>query len=477
MPRQIEVNLPEKIGRIFESKTTASGKRVRYRVAYGGRGSGKSIAFARMLLVEMLQHGGKYLCCRELQKSIKTSVHSLLAAEIVKLGLESQFDVGKEYLRTKDGKSEVLFFGLRSNAEEIKSTHGARICWVEEAQAVSQFSWDMLIPTIREEGSEIWASFNPQDELDPVYEMFVTNKRANAEVCDINYIDNPWFPQVLEDERVECQLNSPDKYGWIWLGKLYVNVNAAVYGKWIEKAKDQGRLRKSLYDPTLPVFTGWDLGYSDDTAIWWFQVAGNELRLIDYYENNRQDMRHYCEQLYGREIAEEDCVYGPNGRILSFKLGKPIAGIEHRASYVYQDHYVPHDAANKLLAAGGRSIVDQLYELGVKAKVVAATSQQNQIAAGRSAIDIAWFDEDACKQGIRCLKKYAFKEREGDKGYSEDPVHDVYSHGADGFEVVAQVWKSAKVSETPPAPRFLKDMTVNEVFYGDLGNSNGIDRI
>lgn len=188
-------------------------------------------------------------------------------------------------------------------------------------------------------------------------------------------------------------------------------------------------------------------------------------------------MRHYCEQLYGREIKEEDCVYGPNGKILSFQLGKPIEGIERRINYKYEDHYVPHDAANKLLAAGGRSIVDQLYELGIKAKVVAATSQQNQIAAGRSAIEKAWFDEDTTKQGIRCLKKYAFKEREGDKGYSEDPVHDVYSHGADGFEVVAQVWRSAKVTEAPPKLKFLQDMTVNEIFYGTSENSIGIDRI
>lgn len=468
---ELRVQIPEKIGKIFEPK-----ENIRYRVAYGGRGSGKSIAFARMILLEALNTPAKYLCCRELQKSIKTSVHSLLAAEIKNMGLEAYFDVGKEYLRTKDESSEFLFFGLRSNAEEIKSTHGIRIAWIEEAQAVSQFSLDMLIPTIREEASEIWATFNPQDELDPVYEMFVTDPRRKSAICEVNYDENPWFPQVLEDERQECLEKSPEKYNWIWKGQLYVNVNAAVYGKWIEKAKSEGRFKEGIYDPSLPVYTAWDLGYSDDTAIWWFQVAGNEVRAIDYYENNRQDMRHYAEQLYGREIPEEDIEYGPNGKVLSYNLGKPLEGLERRIGYQYGDNFVPHDAANKLLQAGGRSVVDQLHEFGIKSRIVEATSQQNQIAAGRGAIDRAWFDPVHCKQGIRCLKKYAFEERDGERGYSTTPKHDVYSHGADGWEILARIWKSAKIDTLPPKPRFLNEMTVDEIFFGATP-SNGISRI
>lgn len=465
----MKIQIPEKFGGIFEQKN------VRYRVAYGGRGSGKSITFARMILLEALKQEGKYLCCRELQKSIKTSLHSLLAAEIKAMGMEKYFDVGKEYLRTADGLSEFLFFGLRSNAEEIKSTHGVRICWVEEAQAVSQFSLDMLIPTIREDYSEIWFTFNPMDELDPVYEMFVTKPRRKSAICEINYNDNPWFPQVLEDERLECLETSPEKYKWIWEGQLYVNVEAAVYGKWMENARNAGRIKHDIFDQSLPVFTGWDLGYSDDTAIWWFQVAGNELRLIDYYENNRQDMRHYAEQLYGREII--NVKYGENGKILSYELGAVLPNLKRRTLYKYQDHYVPHDAANKLLQAGGRSVVDQLHELGIKSKIVHATSQQNQIAAARSAIDLAWFDVEFCKQGIRCLKKYEFEDRGDDRGYSQTPKHDVYSHGADGFEVVAQIWKSAKMEAKTPAPRFLHEITADELFYGDGLSENGIDRI
>jgi len=387
------------------------------------------------------------------------------------MGLSDLFDVGKEYLRTADGSSEFLFFGLRSNAEEIKSTHGVRICWVEEAQAVSQFSWDMLIPTIRENGSEIWATFNPQDELDPIYIMSITKPRANMVVAEINYEDNPWFPSVLEEERLECLKNSPDKYDWIWRGKLYVNVNSSVYGKWIEKARKEGRILNGIYDPSLPVFTAWDLGYSDDTAIWWFQVAGNEVRLIDYYANHRQDMRHYAEQIYGREIV--NVVYGENGKVISYSLGAIIC--ERRTNYKYGNTYVPHDAANKLLQAGGRSVVDQLFEFGIKAYSIPATSQQNQISGARATIDLAWFDEENCSEGIRCLKKYEFAEKD-DGTYSHAPKHDGYSHGADAFEVIAQVWKSAKMDAPPQRPRFLNEMTIEELF-NDRQTKSGVSRL
>lgn len=467
-----EVEIPEKIGEIF-----APVDNVRYRVAYGGRGSAKSISFARMMLLAALQQAGVYLCCRELQKSIKTSVHSLLVAEIKNMGMEDLFDWGAEYLRTADGNSTFLFFGLRSNSEEIKSTHGVKICWVEEAQAVSQFSLDMLLPTVREEKSEIWFTFNPQDELDPVYEMFVNNPRLKSIVSEVNYNDNPWFPSVLEDERLECLRSSPEKYDWIWRGKLYVNVEASVYGKWMEKAKDAKRIISGIYDPTLPVYTAWDLGYSDETAIWWFQVAGNEPRLIDFYENNRQDMRHYSEQIYGREIPEDKCVFGANGKVISFELGNNIEGLEHRLAYRYAEHFTPHDAANKLLQAGGRSIIMQLFEFGIKAKVVAATIQQNQISAARALIDLAWFDADKCKAGIRNLKKYEFSLKDGEGGYSKEPKHDIYSHAADALEIIGQVWKSSVISSEAQKPKFLEDLTAKDVFFPKFTSKRADERI
>ena len=456
----LKVQIHEKIGVIFQDPSTP------YRGAFGGRGSAKTISFAKMSIKDMISLEGepwKFLCGRELQKSLKDSVFSVIASQIEEMRVTEHFDMGREYIRAKNG-NEYLFYGLRTNIAEVKGLHGVRRTWLEEAQKVSQSSLNYLIPTVMRDfpDCELWASWNPDEEEDPIQQMFVDHADETFSVCKINYYDNPWFPESLDKVRLRDLKNNPEQYGWIWEGNFNVNNNAAVYGKWIEKAKSDGRFREGIYDPSLPVFTAWDLGYSDDTAIWWFQVAGNEIRVIDYYENNRQDMRHYAEQIYGREII--DIEYGENGKVLSYKLGPVLPDLERRTKYTYGDNFVPHDAANKLLQAGGRSVVDQLHELGIKSRIVEATSQQNQISAGRAAIDLAWFDPVLCKQGIRCLKKYSFEERDGERGYSTTPKHDVYSHGADSWEVLARVWKSAKVVVQPSPPRFLNEMTIDELF-------------
>lgn len=467
----LRVQIPEKLGEIFTGEAD-------YRGAYGGRGASKTIGFAKMANLEMMSlYEGKpwkFLCGRELQKSLKDSVHSVIASQIQEMGLYDYFDVGREYIRHKNG-NEFLFYGLRTNIAEIKSLHGVRRTWLEEAQKVSKQSLDYLVPTVMRDfpDCEIWASWNPEEEDDPIQKMMVKHADSRTKCVKINWYDNPWFPDSLNKVRLRDKKNNPDQYGWIWEGNFNVNNDAAVYAKWMEKARQAGRIRKGVYDPSLPVFTGWDIGYDDDTAIWWFQVAGNEVRLIDYYANHRQDIRHYAEQLWGREIPEDQIEYGPNGKILSYKLGKVIC--ERRVKYNYDMHYVPHDAVNKLLQAGGRSMVEQLFEFGIKAKPVSATSQQNQISAARATIDLSWFDEEYCEEGIRCLRKHSFHQRDNGT-YGSKPDHDDgYSHGCDGFEVISQIWKTAKIAAPPPKPRFLHEMTVDEIF--NATPSGGTSRI
>lgn len=470
---ELRIQIPKKIGAIFQNPEKV------YRGAYGGRGSAKTISFAKQSIADMIgisDKPWKFLCGRELQKSLKDSVFSVIQSQVEELRVTDLFDMGKEYIRCKNG-NEYLFYGLRTNIAEVKGLHGVRRTWLEEAQKVSQSSLDYLIPTVMRDfpDCELWASWNPDDEEDPIHQMYLEQADDSFSVAKVNWYDNPWFPESLDKVRLRDQKNKPHQYGWIWEGNFNVNNDASVYGKWIEKAKEQGRMRSNLFDPSLPVFTAWDLGYSDDTAIWWFQVAGNEVRLIDYYDANRQDMRHYSEQLYGRKIPEEKITYGANGKVIKFELGDDIPEISYRKGYKYGGHYVPHDAANKLLQAGGRSIVHQLFELGIKANVVPATSQENQYAGARATIDLSWFDVERCKAGIRCLKKYAFEEKDGG-GFSKVPKHDEYSHGADAYEVIAQCWKSAKIEAAPAAPRFLEQMTVNELFYGEENYGND-DRI
>jgi len=427
-----------------------------------------------MAIIKAMTEPHPILCCRELQNSIKDSVHSLLVEQIQKMGVSHMFEIGESFIRCPSTGAFFLFKGLRTNAAEIKSMNGIKYAWVEEAQSVSQKSLEYLLPTIRVDDSEIWFSWNPLDELDPVHDMLVTNLPENAIVEKINYYDNPFFPNVLEEERQRVLKYQPQRYEWIWEGNFNTNTDGAVYGKWIAAMEREGRIKQNIYDPSLPVMTAWDLGYSDDTAIWWFQVAGNEVRLIDYYENNREGIKHYAEQIYGREIT--GVIYGENGAVMSFNLGKPIDGAGHRQTYRYSDHYVPHDAANKLMQAGGRSVVNQLHELGVKSRVVAATSQQNQIEAARLTLGNCWADPVMCKDGIRALRKYQFLFDEQRNRYLDKPDHDSFSHANDAFEVIAQVWKSPKKPEEKRKLKPLNEMTFNDII-AQTSHNTGYDRI
>jgi phage terminase large subunit len=480
MTAQINVQLPAKLAPVFTTPNKD------YRGARGGRGGAKTIAFANMAIIEIMkpleQTGGKpwrFLCGRELQKSLKDSVFSVIASQIIELGAQDAFEVGKEYIRCKNG-NEFLFYGLKSNIAEVKGLHGVRRTWLEEAQVVSQSSLTYLIPTVMRDfpDCEIWATWNNEDEDDPIYKLMVTDADERVICVEINYYDNPWFPESLNRVRLKDKKNNPERYEWIWEGKFNTNALGAVYAEWIHNAESAGRiLSGGIFDPELPVYTAWDLGYKDFTAIWWFQICHDEVRLIDFYQAQTKDILHYAEQLYGCSIPEDKIKFGLNGKIISFELGSPIEEIKRRMSYKYAMHYLPHDGANKLLQAGGRSTVQQLHELGIKSRIVAATSQQNQIDATRALIKRCWYDKTTCADGIRSMKKYSFKFNEGANKWSDEPDHDAggYSHGCDAHEIIAQVWKSAIIPKSEEKPRFLHQMTINELFEGN--KSTGVERI
>jgi len=200
----------------------------RYKVAFGGRGSSKSWAFARRLLIQALEKQGRILCCRELQISIKDSVYTLLVNQIEMLGLASYFDIGASVIRARDTGTDFLFKGLRSNSSEIKSTEGITCCWVEEAQGVSEESWKYLTPTIRAEGSEIWLTLNPILETDPTYRRFIANPMPNSIVQRVNWQDNPWFPGVLREEMEHQRATDYDAYLHIWEGQCVLHTEAQV---------------------------------------------------------------------------------------------------------------------------------------------------------------------------------------------------------------------------------------------------------
>jgi len=238
----------------------------RYKVAYGGRGSGKSWSFARALILQGASKTLRILCAREVQKSIKQSVHQLLSDQIQALGLGSFYEVLESEIRGKNG-TQISFAGLATNTvESIKSFEGVDIVWVEEAQTVSKRSWDILIPTIRKESSEIWVTFNPDIDTDDTYQRFVINAPDNAHVVKVNWSDNPWFPSVLNDERLHCKLTNPD-YNNIWEGDCKAAVDGAIYANEIREAQENGRITTVPYDPMLKVHVVMDLGWNDSMSV------------------------------------------------------------------------------------------------------------------------------------------------------------------------------------------------------------------
>lgn len=242
---------------IIEKMLFLINERKRYKVLYGGRGSGKSWGIARTLILLAMRNKIRVLCTRQFQSSISMSVHKLLRDSINCLGLSTYFKVTRESISCVNG-SEFYFKGIQNNIDEIKSIEGIDICWVEEAQNVSKESWEVLCPTIRKENSEIWVSFNPKLESDETYQRFVIHPSEDCISVLVNYEDNPWFPDVLRKEMEYCRKVNVSDYEYIWLGKPQVNTDAQVF---------KGRYEIQEFadvDLTTRFFHGADWGFAQD---------------------------------------------------------------------------------------------------------------------------------------------------------------------------------------------------------------------
>jgi phage terminase large subunit len=225
---EVAVEIPEALGFLFEPPLGA----VRYRGAYGGRGSAKSWSIARALLIKGAEAPLRILCARQYQSSIRDSVHKLLEDQVPAIGLDGFYTVTLTSILGENG-TEFIFKGIQRDIEEIKSTEGVDICWVEEAQSVSEEAWRILIPTIRKEGSEIWVSFNPVLSTDPTYRRFAEDPPAGSIVRKVNFPENPFFPEVLRQEEQELLRRDPEAHANVWLGEPWHRSDAEVLaGKW-----------------------------------------------------------------------------------------------------------------------------------------------------------------------------------------------------------------------------------------------------
>lgn len=393
----------------------------RFKVFYGGRGGGKSVAAAYALLIMGATRPIRVLCTRELQTSIQDSVHRLLADVIKNNKLDGIYEVLQTTIRHRTNGTEFLFKGLKHNISEIKGFEGVDYVWCEEAENISDRSWEVLIPTIRKENSEIWVFFNPRNLTDPTYQRFIVNKREDSIVRKVSWRDNPFFPDTLKKEMEHLKQNDIDGYNHVYEGELDTRRSGAVYAKLIDKARAEGRITRVPYDPSCEVFTAWDLGWSDSTAIWWGQIIGREVRVIDYYENSGEDLGHYATMI----------------------KSKPY-------NYAAKGHYLPHDANAGNIRGDTASV--QLSRLGVQNTVLQISSVEGGIEAVRQLLPICVFDQDKTKEGLFAIENYSYEWDEERKIFKNKPKHDWSSNGADALRYLAHAIGQRKGSMSNGKP-------------------------
>lgn len=403
----------------------------RYQGAWGGRGSGKSHFFAEQLIEQcLLQKGTRAVSIREVQKTLKESSKRLIEDKLqaFKLGEADGFKVFNEVIQTP-GDGLISFQGMQDhNAESIKSLEGYRIAWVEEAQSLSHRSLSLLKPTIREEGSQLWFSWNPRRKSDAV-DMMLRNGDlpTGAVVVQANWRDNPMFPKVLEQERQDCLRLTPDQYDHIWEGGYAQVLEGAYYAKAIAQAKAENRIGRVAADPLMTIRLFADIGgtgaRADAFAMWAAQFIGREIRVLDYYEAVGQPLATHLNWMRSKG-------YTPDKAQI----------------------WLPHDGASN------DKVFDVSYQSALTEAGYSVTVVPNQgkgaasarIEAGRRLFPSMWFNQETTQPGIDALGWYHEK-RDENRNIGLGPEHDWASHGSDAFGLMCVAYEEPTVKRKADA--------------------------
>ena len=401
MGKTIDLVIPEQYKELFQPS-----KQWRHIVYKGGRSSGKSTQIAISRLIKGSHKKLRGLCTREIQNSIQESVYKLLCDWIDKLGMTDWQKFNDRLVNNRTG-SEIFFKGLHNNIQSIKSIEGIDWCWVEEAQSVSAESINTLIPTIRKEGSQLIWTYNPLTEHDAVQDIIVDKADERTYVRHINSdeVEQLLSPEIIA-EREKMKVDNPDMYAHVWLGQPLTSKTGTVFGKQIAQAEIDGRIGSVPYDASAGTYTAIDLGIGDSTAIWWFQMIGQEIHFIDHYESSGEELGHY----------------------ISIIKNKP---------YNYTTHFLPHDAKQRELQTG-MTRVEFFENNGIhNIEVLRPTNFQlgqddiNMIA--RPKFSKIWIDRDKCERGLKCLRAYHYEYDEKNKLLKDKPEHDWSSHSSSAF--------------------------------------------
>lgn len=431
----------------------------RYKGAYGGRGGAKSHFFAEQVLVRCYQAQIRVVCIREVQDSIRDSVRQLLVDKIQKLGLGEFFHPLETEIRGANG-SLIIFKGMQSyNAETIKSLEAYDIAWVEEAQTLSQRSLDMLRPTIRRPGSELWFSWNPRYKTDPVDRFFRKDPPAESVSVLINWRDNPWFPEVLRKDMERDFTADENKADHIWNG-AYGSSEGAILSRWVNEAEREGRISNTVtFDQDGPdIEISSDIGFRDTASWWYWQRRLGGFALLEYQGDSGLDA--------------DDWIPIIKASIERITRQKKVGRI-----------WLPHDAKTKTFQSKHSSMEKFLAAFGTEfVRVVPQSKKGDQISAARKVIKHCEFHKTACEPGLDGLLAWEFEWNDDNNVFSRDPLHNWASHPGDSFAYGAQMMeeyippkedndkpRALVVGEVPPN---MQQATLNDMWQvHERGNS------
>lgn len=429
----VQIELPPKLVPVF-------GGEARYRGAYGGRGSAKTRSFAKMSAVIGLiaaQEGktGIILCGREYMNSLdESSLAEVKAAIASEPWLSSNYEIGEKYVRTAPhlpGRVDYKFVGLTRNVDSVKSKAKILLCWVDEAEGVLETSWSKLTPTVREDGSEIWVTWNPETKRSATHKRFRISPPEGARIVEMNYTDNPWFPDVLEYERQQDLLNRPDQYAHIWLGDFKTVYEGAYFAKHLAQAKDEGRIGNVAREPMMTVRAYHDLAGSSDRAdayaMWICQFVNREIRILDHYETVGQSPDMHVNWL------KEWCLKRDIKRCM---IRLPHDGAQVQIDQSWENIW--RKASSEELTFQVQTIMNQGKGAAMK-----------RVEAARMHFPRMWFNAEPTEAGRDALSAYHEK-RDEDRGIGLGPDHDWSSHSADAFGLMASDYAESK-SEQPKA--------------------------
>ena len=398
-----------------------------YKILYGGRDGMKSWAIAQQLVINLTKRNLRWLCARETQKSMKDSVHKLLCDTIMRMDLGDRFKITEDSIVGRNGTknkppSEFLFAGIKE-ARNIKSYESCDGAWVEEGQAVKKRSWDILLPTIRKAGSEIWVSLNPDLATDATYMMWIVNPPPGAMVVKVGWQDNLWLSDESRAKIEHMRETDPETFEHVYEGVPRSTVEGAIYKQEIAAAEKAGRITRVAHDATRPVDVYFDLGYADAVSMWFAQAFPFEYRIIDFYEDSHQAIDWYLRVIQQKE-------------------------------YVIGTIWLPWDGGSRSLGTG-RSIEELIRAKGFKVRVLPQAKVHEGINAVRTLFPQMWFDGERCAEGLQYLRRYQWGPPSAAGIARREPLHDDASHASDALRTLAmsiQAPKKQEPAKAPPVP-------------------------